>query len=167
MTANLETNDQHQAIRPVMAGWREWVSLPDLGLPNIKAKMDTGARTSCLHAFSIEPFKKDGNTWVRIGVHPHQNDKETEIFCEAQVIDERMVTDSGGHQEKRYVISTNITLADISIPVEITLTNRDNMRFRMLIGRTAMDKTITIDPSSSYLLGEPVFKPKNDERMLK
>ena len=136
-------------------GWREWVSLPELGLPLIKAKIDTGARTSCLHAFTVEEFTVDDKKWIRFGIHPRQQDTETELLCEAEVIDERMVSDSGGHKEKRYVISTEIMLANQRWPIEITLTNRDNMRFRMLLGRTAMEHKITVNPGESFLLGKP------------
>ena len=142
----------------ITVGWREWVLLPELGLPAIKAKIDTGARTSCLHAFSVEPFEKEGKEWVRFGIHPHQDDTETEIFCEAEVIDKRMVTDSGGHKEERFVISSDLMLADQRWPVEITLTNRDTMLFRMLIGRTAMENKIMVNPAKSFLLGKPTKK---------
>ena len=140
-------------------GWREWVLLPDLGLPEIKAKIDTGARTSCLHAFSVEPFIKDGKQWVRFGIHPHQDDTETEVFSEAEVIDKRMISDSGGHKEERYVIATEVELANQRWPIEITLTNRDTMLFRMLLGRTAMRGRAVVNPGRSYLTGTR-FKKK-------
>ena len=140
----------------ITLGWREWVSLPELGLPAIKAKIDTGARTSCLHAFSVEPFGKNGKEWVRFGIHPHQDDTETEIFCEAEVIEKRMVSDSGGHKEERFVISSELVLADQRWPIEITLTNRDSMLFRMLLGRTAMKNKIIVSPGKSFLLGETI-----------
>lgn len=139
----------------VTVGWREWVSLPDLGISKIKAKIDSGARTSCLHTFSLEPFEKDGNKWIRFGIHPYQRNTDKEIFCEAEIFDERFVSDSGGHREMRYVIKTMFVLADKSWPIEITLTNRDTMRFRMLIGRTTMKNKIHIHPESSYLCGKP------------
>lgn len=139
----------------ITLGWREWVSLPDLGIKSIKAKVDTGARTSCLHAFSLEAFDKNGKDWVRFGMHPIQDNVDEEIYCEAEIIDQRAVTDSGGHKEKRIVISTQLVLADHSWPIEITLTNRDNMKFRMLLGRTAMKRRVIVDPGKSYLLGIP------------
>ena len=136
-------------------GWREWIQLPELGLPWIKAKIDTGARTSCLHAFNVEPFTKDGKAWIRFGIHPHQDDTETEVYCEAEVHDSRFVTDSGGHKEERYVILTTIALANKSWPIEITLTNRDSKLFRFLLGRTAMKHKVIVKPGKSFLLGEP------------
>ncbi|MDT8281875.1 MAG: ATP-dependent zinc protease [Gammaproteobacteria bacterium] len=137
----------------ITVGWREWVLLPELGLPIIKAKIDTGARTSCLHAFSIEPFEKEEKEWVRFGIHPHQEDTDTEVYSEAEVFDKRIVSDSGGHKEQRYVIRTDIELDDKRWPIEITLTNRDSMLFRMLLGRTAMNNKIIVDPAKSFLLG--------------
>lgn len=131
-------------------GWREWASLPELGLPPIKAKIDTGARTSCLHAFYVTPFNNEDEKWVRFGIHPHQRDSNTEIICQAKIIDERLITDSGGHREKRYVINTLIALGKQQWPIEITLTNRDTMQFRMLLGRTAMKKII-VNPNQSFM----------------
>ena len=143
----------------ITVGWREWILLPELGLPAIKAKIDTGARTSCLHAFTVEPFARNGEEWVRFGIHPHQEDTKTEIFCEAEVFDKRTVTDSGGHKEERYVITTDIIIAEQRWPIEITLTNRDTMLFRMLLGRTAMRKKIIVNPGKSFLLAKPRTTP--------
>lgn len=143
----------------ITVGWREWVKLPELKLPWIKAKIDTGARTSCLHAFSLETFNNDNEQWVRFGIHPHQHDSDTEVYCEAKIIDQRMVSDSGGHKEQRFVIATTLALANQQWPIEITLTNRDNMKFRMLLGRTAMEGRIAVNPEASFLLGKP---PKSE-----
>ncbi len=137
----------------ITAGWREWVALPELGIARLKAKMDTGARTSCLHSFFVEPFERDGQNWVRFHVHPHQNDNDTVVECEARIKDERPVTDSGGHTEMRYVIETLLQMGDQQWPVEMTLTNRDTMKFRMLVGRTAMLNRIVIDPALSFRFG--------------
>lgn len=136
-------------------GWREWASLPALGIDRIKMKIDTGARTSCIHAFRIETFETGGEEWIRFWVHPIQDDTETEICCEARVKDQRMVSDSGGHREMRHVIETPLLIDGKTFPVEITLTNRDNMKFRMLLGRTAMKNRFMVDPSASYLTGAP------------
>jgi hypothetical protein len=134
-------------------GWREWVSLPGLGLKQIKAKVDTGARTSALHAFQVDPFEEDGVLKVRFKIHPRQYRDDIEMTCTAVVADQRVVSDSGGHKEQRLVIVTPLSIAGREWPIEVTLTARDDMRFRMLLGRTAMRDRVMVDPTRSYLTG--------------
>ena len=138
----------------ILIGWREWLSLPGLNIPAIKAKIDTGARTSALHAFFVEPFSKHDLQMVRFGVHPLQGREDIEVICEHPIKDYRVVSDSGGHREMRYVIETHVKLGELTWPIEMTLTNRDSMKFRMLLGRTAM-KDIAVIPSKSFFFGRP------------
>ncbi len=134
-------------------GWREWVVLPDLNICKIKVKVDTGARTSALHAFWVDAYKKNHQQWVKFAIHPFQQNTDIVIECDAPVKDRRMVTDSGGHKQRRYVIETSVNLGVYSFMAELTLTDRDTMRFRMLLGRTAMNGRFLVDSRASYLQG--------------
>jgi ribosomal protein S6--L-glutamate ligase len=148
-------------MEPIVLGWREWVALPQLGLPALKAKIDTGAKTSALHAFSIETFGPVDAPRVRFGVHPVDYDSNVEVWCTAKVIDRRHVRSSNGQAEQRYIINTPIRIAGHEWPIEISLSNRHTMAHRMLLGRTALDaQSITIHPWSEYLqdkLGYDVY----------
>ncbi|RYZ74643.1 MAG: ATP-dependent zinc protease [Proteobacteria bacterium] len=137
-----------------MIGWREWVSLPGLGLPVIRAKVDTGAKTSSIHAFNIEPYFDRGRLRVCFQIHPLRTRSDLIVTCHADVVDYRSVSDSGGHREKRYVILTTLVLGEVELPIELTLANRESMTHKMLIGRAAM-KHLMIDPSHAFLLGKP------------
>lgn len=137
----------------ITVGWREWFSLPELGLTHIKAKIDTGAKTSCLHAFEVDAYTENGVDMVRFFMHPVQKNTRIVQECNAKIIDQREVSDSGGHKELRYVIITKLKLPDTSWDIEVTLTNRDTMAFRMLLGRTAMEGRMLVDPRASFLLG--------------
>lgn len=134
----------------VVLGWREWVVLPELGIPALKAKVDTGARTSALHAFGIE--KLPGRR-VRFRIHPHQKDDAGEVVAEADLIDERIVRTSGGHSELRPVIRTTVQMGELDLEVELTLSNRALLGFRMLLGREAIRGRFVIDPQLSYCRG--------------
>lgn len=140
-------------------GRREWVSLPDLKIPAIKGKVDTGAKTSSLHAFDIELRETGTKTYVHFKVHPIQDDSKIVVSCKALLIDKRLVTDSGGHKEERFVIRTHLVIAGIRRKIELTLTNRESMKYRMLIGRSAL-KSFYIDPSQSYLSGKTLIQKR-------
>jgi ribosomal protein S6--L-glutamate ligase len=135
-------------------GNQEWCALPELGIPAVRARVDSGAKTSSLHAFNIQPFERDGSPWVRFDVHPVQNDDLIEVRCERQVVDRRVVKNSGGNSEDRYVIRTPIRMNSDVWDIELTLTNRDSMGFRMLLGREAMNGRIIVDPSIGCALGD-------------
>jgi len=139
-------------------GWREWVTLPELNIPAIKVKIDTGARTSAIHAFDIEVFEVGGKQKIRFRIHPIRKKKKIVLECVGDLKGQRTVTDSGGHRELRYVIQTPIQLGQIQWPADITLTSRDTMRFRMLLGRTAVRGRFLVDPAQSYMAGRSLAK---------
>jgi len=140
--------------KKTIVGWREYLQLKDLGVDRIAAKVDTGAKTCALHAFYIEEFERDAQPWIRFGLHPRRETDTIEVHCEALIKERRDVTDSGGHLENRYVIDTTLVIGADTFIVEMTLTNRDNMRFRMLLGRNALRRRFLVDPGKSFLLGK-------------
>ncbi|KAA9008949.1 30S ribosomal protein S6--L-glutamate ligase [Histidinibacterium aquaticum] len=143
---------------PIRLGWEEWLGLPDLGLPTLKAKVDTGARTSALHAFDIETFGSARAPKVRFAVHPLPGNDELSIPCSATIVDRREVTSSNGETEMRFVIATELDVGDgQSWPIEITLTDRGDMRSRMLLGRQALRDDCVVAPSERYLRPERSF----------
>jgi len=139
----------------IILGSEEWCSLPELGIPSIKARVDSGAKTSALHAINIAPFIKDGMNWVKFDINPIQNNVKTIIHCEAPLVDKRVVKSSSGFREQRYVIQTPLDIGNSKWVIEMTLTNRDSMGFRMLLGREAMSGRVLVDPEQQYLLGQP------------
>lgn len=139
----------------IILGSEEWCSFPELGIPTIKARVDSGAKTSALHAINIAPFKKEGQNWVKFDINPIQNNVKTIIHCEAPLIDKRIVKSSSGFREERFVIQTNLEIGNTNWNIEMTLTNRDSMGFRMLLGREAMSGRVLVDPEQQYLLGQP------------
>jgi hypothetical protein len=145
-----QPDSTHRAL--LTFGWREWLSLPGLGIGAITAKIDSGARSSALHVDAFELEQRDGTEWVRFSIHPGG---DRVLRCEAAVIDRRPVTDSGGHRTERVFIRTELRAGPLSFPIEVNLTSRRNMLFPMLLGRTAMAGRVLIDPAASFLLGEP------------
>ena len=137
-------------------GWEEWVSLPELNLPALVAKTDTGAETSALHAFNIQVFGKEDNQMVRFGINPIESDERYSVFCSAKLIDQRNVTSSNGITELRYVIETELEIGGVKRKAPITLTNRENMKYKMIIGRSALDG-FQISPDKSFLQDELSF----------
>jgi hypothetical protein len=138
----------------IPAGWREWVCLPDVPVAWIKAKLDTGARTSSLHVFDCEEFSRDGVDWVRFDVHPWQASRDDAVTVELPVHDRRRVRSSSGHAEERIVVLMTIRMLERTFTAEVTLTNRDAMGFRMLIGRQALKQGFVVDSARSYLGGK-------------
>lgn len=145
-------------------GWREWLSIPELGIPRIKAKIDTGARTSCLHTCGLEIYTdSSGADRVRFTVHPLQRKPDYAVQCDCPLVNQRQVKDSGGHSEIRPFILVPITLGPYTWKVEFSLTNRDNMKFRMLLGRTAMKDRFFVNPALSYQLGKPLRRVRSPQ----
>lgn len=152
---------------PPVIGWREWVGLPDLGVAQIKVKVDTGARSSSLHAYELELFQREGAEWVRFQVQPVQRRRSQSVWVEAPVFDMRSVRSSSGRASLRPVIITNVTLLGITWPVEVTLASRDKMGFRMLLGREAIRRRFLVDAGKSYYGGKPprAKQPKSKETL--
>ncbi len=147
------------AANKLLIGWAEWCAMPDMHIPAIRAKIDTGAKTSALHAYDIEPFVQKKHLYVKFKVHPLQGDQTVIVECSAKVVDQRTVTSSNGHKQQRYVIQTHIRLGDKApFPIHLTLTNRDVLRFRMLLGREALCGKTLIDPARKNCLKN--FKKK-------
>lgn len=142
-------------------GWREWVGLPDFGIEAIKAKVDTGARSSSLHAFNLREFDREGERWVRFIVHPVQRKIDVTVEVEARILEYRSVRSSSGKATKRPVIITQLKLLGITWPVELTLASRDKMGFRMLLGREAFRGRFLVDAGNSYFGGKPKRKNKD------
>lgn len=138
----------------IILGWREWAALPELKIEGIKAKIDTGARTSSLHAENIEIFEKSEKEWVKFSVDPVQNSSENRVSCCVELFEEREVKSSTGHIEMRPVIITDLHIGHRTWPIEITLTNRDSMGFRMLLGREALRNRCLVNPEKSFLIKE-------------
>ena len=147
-----------------LAGWRERVSLPDVGVAWTKAKLDTGARSSAIHAFDLVESDEDGERWVTFGVHPWQETDEDAVEVRSRVLDVREVRSSSGHAEQRYVVPMDVTLMGRTITVEMTLGNRDEMGFRMLVGREALRQGYVVDPARSYLGGRPPVATRRRNR---
>lgn len=143
------------SVEAVTVGWREWVSLPDAGVPWLKAKIDTGARTSALHAFDVQQFRRDDQPWVRFEVHPWQTSAKDAVSVELPVVDERTIRSSNGRAEVRQVVLLPLTVAGRTLDAEVTLTDRDEMGFRMLIGREVLSRGFLVDSARSYAGGTP------------
>jgi len=138
-----------------LLGWREWVALPDWQVDHLKAKIDTGARTSSMHAFDLHWLDRDGEPWVRFEVHPWQRSTDDARIVEAAVVGTRDIRSSSGDVEHRPVVRATVVLAGVAVPAEVTLTRRDEMGFRMLIGREALRRRFIVDPGLSYAGGRP------------
>ena len=161
MTTDNKTRKKgsRKSAEKLIVGWQEWAGLPELGIDAIKAKIDTGARTSALHAFKVTEVEVDGEKYVRFSVHPVQRHKRPELLCQAKLKGKRKVRSSNGQQEERFFIETKLKVGRKSWKVELTLTNRDEMGFRMLIGRQALKRKALVDPAKSFLASPRQEKP--------
>jgi hypothetical protein len=148
-TGSRANKQPNKLIKPVI-GWREWVGLPDLKIEKVKAKIDTGARSSSLHAFDVKIYKRSGGEYVKFKVHPKQRSSKPTVFCSAKIIEYRKIRSSNGQTELRPVIVTPVSLLGQIWPIEVTLTNRDEMGFRMLLGRESFSNRFYIDASNSF-----------------
>lgn len=146
-----------------LVGWREWVSLPNLGVERVKVKVDTGARTSAVHASDVEVFDRDGQEWVRFQLQPLQDNQHLRVACEEPVAEWRTIRDSGGHEERRIIIVTDIQVDDEVWPIELSLTDREHMGFRMLLGRRAIRNRFYVDPTQSFILSRPISEDYDHE----
>lgn len=155
VTASAEGADACHTAEVTTVGWREWVGMPAWGVPAVKAKIDTGARSSAIHAFDLEFFVQSDDEWVRFGIHPWQRSDADPVVVEALRIDNRTITSSSGTRSERPVVETTLQLGGRTVEAEVTLTRRDEMGFRMLIGRQALEQGFVIDPAASYLGGRP------------
>lgn len=151
MRGNIRSRTSAGALLAV--GWREWLALPDLGIPAIRVKIDTGARSSALHVDAFELFVRNGRDWVRFDLQPGIDHHQ--VQCESAILDRREVTDSGGHRTERVFILTTLALGALSFAIEVNLSSRGGMLFPMLLGRTAMAGRVLVDPARSFMLGEP------------
>lgn len=140
-----------------LIGWKEWCALPELNIKEIKAKIDTGACSSALHAHVISISEYQDQQFIRFKIYPHQGDRYAPKICKAHLIAHRYVMSSSGHRERRYVIRTKVTVGKLSFNTDITLTDRSPLRFRMLLGRLALKKNFLIDPAKSHMQGRPLF----------
>jgi hypothetical protein len=142
-----------------VVGWREWVALPELGVPALKVKVDTGARSSSLHAFDVEEFDREGRRWLRFTIHPFQRDEQAAVVAEAALVEHRDVRSSNGDTERRPVIRTDLAIVGVRFGVELTLSRRDEMGFRMLLGRSAIRRRFLVDAARSYIGGGTTLTP--------
>jgi len=140
---------------PMLAGWREWVALPSFGIDSIEAKLDTGAHTSALHAKSVRRYTEGGAPWILLEIQTSKQNRDSMVLVETPIKDTRMVTDSGGHSETRIVVESELQIGMSKWWIEVTITNRDSLRYLMLIGRSAMEGRLWVDPAKKFLVSSP------------